>query len=258
MEEKMIFDTHAHYDDEAFDEDRESLLESLEKNQITKIVNVGADISSSRATISLTKQYPFIYGAIGVHPSETKELTQKDMDWVREASKSSKIVAIGEIGLDYYWGEPEKEVQKKWLREQIKIAREEKLPVIIHSRDAAKDTLEIMKEECAEEVGGVIHCFSYSAEMAKEYIQMGFYIGIGGVVTFKNAKNLKEVVEQIPLESIVLETDCPYLAPEGRRGERNCSLYLPRVIQEISSLKQIEESTVIEQTYQNAIQLYHL
>lgn len=258
MEEKMIFDTHAHYDDEAFDEDRESLLESLEKNQITKIVNVGADISSSRATISLTKQYPFIYGAIGVHPSETKELTQKDMDWVREASKSSKIVAIGEIGLDYYWGEPEKEVQKKWFREQIKIAREEKLPVIIHSRDAAKDTLEIMKEECAEEVGGVIHCFSYSAEMAKEYIQMGFYIGIGGVVTFKNAKKLKEVVEQIPLESIVLETDCPYLAPEGRRGERNCSLYLPRVIQEIASLKQIEESTVIEQTYQNAIQLYHL
>lgn len=254
----MIFDTHAHYDDEAFDEDRESLLESLEKNQITKIVNVGADISSSRATISLTKQYPFIYGAIGVHPSETKELTQKDMDWVREASKSSKIVAIGEIGLDYYWGEPEKEVQKKWFREQIKIAKEEKLPVIIHSRDAAKDTLEIMKEECAEEVGGVIHCFSYSAEMAKEYIQMGFYIGIGGVVTFKNAKKLKEVVEQIPLESIVLETDCPYLAPEGRRGERNCSLYLPRVIQEISSLKQIEESTVIEQTYQNAIQLYHL
>lgn len=254
----MIFDTHAHYDDEAFDEDRESLLESLEKNQITKIVNVGGDISSSRATISLTKQYPFIYGAIGVHPSETKELTQKDMDWVREASKSSKIVAIGEIGLDYYWGEPEKEVQKKWFREQIKIAREEKLPVIIHSRDAAKDTLEIMKEECAEEVGGVIHCFSYSAEMAKEYIQMGFYIGIGGVVTFKNAKKLKEVVEQIPLESIVLETDCPYLAPEGRRGERNCSLYLPRVIQEISSLKQIEESTVIEQTYQNAIQLYHL
>lgn len=258
MEEKMIFDTHAHYDDEAFDEDREALLESLEKNQITKIVNVGADISSSRATISLTKQYPFIYGAIGVHPSETKELTQKDMDWVREASKSSKIVAIGEIGLDYYWGEPEKEVQKKWFREQIKIAKEEKLPVIIHSRDAAKDTLEIMKEECAEEVGGVIHCFSYSAEMAKEYIQMGFYIGIGGVVTFKNAKKLKEVVEQIPLESIVLETDCPYLAPEGRRGERNCSLYLPRVIQEISSLKQIEESTVIEQTYQNAIQLYHL
>lgn len=254
----MIFDTHAHYDDEAFDEDREALLESLEKNQITKIVNVGADISSSRATISLTKQYPFIYGAIGVHPSETKELTQKDMDWVREASKSSKIVAIGEIGLDYYWGEPEKEVQKKWFREQIKIAKEEKLPVIIHSRDAAKDTLEIMKEECAEEVGGVIHCFSYSAEMAKEYIQMGFYIGIGGVVTFKNAKKLKEVVEQIPLESIVLETDCPYLAPEGRRGERNCSLYLPRVIQEISSLKQIEESTVIEQTYQNAIQLYHL
>lgn len=258
MEEKMIFDTHAHYDDEAFDEDREALLESLEKNQITKIVNVGADISSSRATISLTKQYPFIYGAIGVHPSETKELTQKDMDWVREASKSSKIVAIGEIGLDYYWGEPEKEVQKKWFREQIKIAREEKLSIIIHSRDAAKDTLEIMKEECAEEVGGVIHCFSYSAEMAKEYIQMGFYIGIGGVVTFKNAKKLKEVVEQIPLESIVLETDCPYLAPEGRRGERNCSLYLPRVIQEISSLKQIEESTVIEQTYQNAIQLYHL
>lgn len=258
MEEKMIFDTHAHYDDEAFDEDRESLLESLEKNQITKIVNVGADISSSRATILLTKQYPFIYGAIGVHPSETKELTQKDMDWVREASKSSKIVAIGEIGLDYYWGEPEKEVQKKWFREQIKIAKEEKLPVIIHSRDAAKDTLEIMKEECAEEAGGVIHCFSYSAEMAKEYIQMGFYIGIGGVVTFKNAKKLKEVVEQIPLESIVLETDCPYLAPEGRRGERNCSLYLPRVIQEIASLKQIEESTVIEQTYQNAMQLYHL
>ena len=254
----MIFDTHTHYDDEVFDDDREKILGSLKENQIERIVNVGADIASSKMTIALTEEYSFLYGAVGVHPSETKELTDQDMNWIRESSKLPKIVAIGEIGLDYYWGEPEKEIQKKWFREQLKIAREESLPIIIHSREAAQDTLEIMKQEHAEKIGGVIHCFSYSIEMAREYIQMGFYIGIGGVVTFKNAKKLKEVVKQIPLERIVLETDCPYLAPEGRRGERNCSLYLPRVVQEIESLKQIEENMVREQTYQNALHLYRM
>jgi TatD DNase family protein len=225
----MIFDTHAHYDDEAFDEDREALLSGLAAGGIGTVVNVGADMESTKTTIELTKRYPFIYGAAGVHPSSTAELDEEKFAELRVLAQSDKIVAIGEIGLDYYWEEPDHETQKKWFHRQLNLARELKLPVIIHSRDAAKDTLDIMKEEHSGEIGGVIHCFSYGKEMAAEYLKMGFYLGIGGVLTFKNAKKLLEVAEMAPLDRLVLETDCPYLAPVPNRGKRNSSLNLPYV-----------------------------
>lgn len=254
----MIFDTHTHYDDEAFDEDREELLKSLPENGIEAVVNIGADIASTKTTLDLTARYPFIYGTAGVHPSSTAELDEEKMEWLRTISKEPQIVAIGEIGLDYYWKEPEREIQKHWFVRQLDLAREARLPVSIHSRDAAKDTLDIMKGQRAQEIGGVIHCFSYGQDMAREYLNMGFFIGVGGVLTFKNAKTLKEVVAYAPMEQLVLETDCPYMAPDPYRGKRNSSLNLPYVAEAIAEIKGMKAEEVIEITNRNAKRLYHL
>lgn len=254
----MIIDTHAHYDDESFDEDRDDLLTGMKSRGVERIVTVGADIATSKAAIELTKKYPFVYGAIGVHPSDVTELDEEKIAWLLEMSREDKIVAIGEIGLDYHYDEPLPEIQKKWFIRQLALAREAGLPVIIHSRDAAEDTLQIMQENHAEELGGVVHCFSYSLEMAKEYVKMGFYIGLGGVCTFKNAKKVKKVAAEIPLEKIVLETDCPYLAPEPNRGKRNDSANLIYVAREIAALRGISEEEVIRQTRDNACRLYHM
>jgi len=254
----MIFDTHAHYDDEAFNEDRDALLQSLEAGGVEAVVNVGASIQTTKNTLQLMKQYPFVYGAVGVHPNETGELNDQLMDWLKAVAGKEKVVAIGEIGLDYYWNEPEPEVQKYWFVRQLNLAREVKLPVIIHSRDAAKDTLDIMKAEHAGDISGVIHCFSYSVEMAREYLNMGFYLGIGGVLTFNNAKKLKEVVAYMPIERIVLETDCPYLSPAPNRGKRNSSLNLPYVAAAISEIKGVPEKEVIAVTRENARRMYRL
>ncbi|MEY8357249.1 TatD family hydrolase [Lachnospiraceae bacterium 54-53] len=254
----MIFDTHAHYDDEAFDEDRDELLMSLPGHGIEAVTNVGASIRTSKNTVELAEKYPHVYGAVGVHPSETAELNEDGLNWLKEQSAHKKILAIGEIGLDYYWDEPDHEIQKKWFVRQLDLAKQVKLPVIIHSREAAKDTLDIMKAEGGKDTGGVIHCFSYAKEMAREYLSMGYYLGIGGVITFKNARKLKEVVEYMPLEQLVLETDCPYLAPVPNRGKRNSSLNLPYVVQEISAIKGIPEERVVEITSQNAKKLYNL
>lgn len=254
----MIFDTHAHYDDEAFDDDREKLLSHMREKGIEYIVNVGSDIESIRKTLELTEQYPFVYGAAGVHPSETAKLTSKDMEWIRETAGREKIVAIGEIGLDYYWPEPDREVQKKWFKEQLRLAEETGLPVIIHSRDAAADTLEILKEWDAHKTKGVIHCFSYTWETAREYLDMDYYFGIGGVLTFKNAKKLKEAVMHIPMEKILLETDCPYLAPEPYRGKRNQSEYIFYVAEQLAELKKISREEVLEITRNNAKKFYEI
>ena len=229
----MIFETHAHYDDERFEEDRDALITSMPERGVGTIINVGASIESTKTTLALSEKYPFVYAAVGVHPSDISGLNEETFAWLREQTKKEKVVAVGEIGLDYYW-DKEPEVQKQqryWFAEQMKLAREASLPVIIHSRDAAADTMEVMKSVHAEEIPGVIHCYSYSKEMAQEFIKMGYYIGVGGVVTFKNAKKLKETVQEIPLERILLETDCPYMAPEPHRGERNDSSYIPVVIE---------------------------
>lgn len=254
----MIFDTHAHYDDKQFDPDREELLASMKDQGIGTIVDVGSNMETSAWIVEAVKRYPMMYGAVGVHPSDTADLTDEDIDTLKEYAAMDKILAIGEIGLDYYWDEPEREIQKKWFEAQIELAREVKLPIIIHSRDAAKDTYDIMKSLHAEDIGGVVHCFSYSKEMARQFLDMGFYIGIGGVVTFKNAKTLKEVAAYAPLDRIVLETDCPYLSPEPNRGKRNSSLNLNYVAEALSQIKGIDKEELIAVTEENARRLYRM
>ena len=245
--------------DEAVAPGRVELLDIRAAAGSGAVANMGARLKSCDTTLEMVRRYPWMYGCLGVHPSETAQLTQEGLDWLRQALKSHpRIVAVGEIGLDYYWEEPDHMTQQKWFRSQLDLARELNLPVVIHSRDGAKDTLDIMKEEKAGELGGVIHCFSYSKEMAREYLNMGFYLGIGGVVTFKNAKKLKEVVEYMPLDRLVLETDCPYLAPVPNRGKRNSSLNLPFVVEVISQLKGITAGEVEEAAWENALKLYRI
>lgn len=254
----MIFDSHAHYDDEAFDGDREQLLADMPKNNIHKIVNVGASMKTSKASIELSEKYDFIYASVGVHPSETEELNMNNLQILKEYCKKDKVVAIGEIGLDYYYPTPEKDIQMEWFCKQLDLAAELELPVIIHSREAAMDTMKVLKEYQNKLVGGVIHCYSYSPEMAKEFVKMGYYIGVGGVVTFKNAKKLLDTVIEIPIEKIVIETDCPYLAPVPNRGERNSSFNLKYVINKLAQIKGISEKEITEITYKNAIELYRI
>ena len=205
----------------------------------------------------MVQAYPFMYAAVGVHPDEVGALNEERLEEMRKLCEDPKVVAIGEIGLDYYWDKEAREEQRRWFVRQLELARKLGLPVLIHSREAAADTMEVMKEY-GKGLKGVIHCYSYSAEMAKEYVKMGYYIGVGGVVTFKNARKLKETVREIPLTSIVLETDCPYLAPVPYRGKRNSSLYLPYVAEEIAALKQVSFEEVVSQTERNAKDLYGL
>lgn len=253
----MIFETHAHYDDEKFNEDRDELIKSFPENGIEYVVNIGSSVESCRATTELAKQYDFVYAALGVHPSEVQYITDDFFRWLEEEVKTNpKVKAIGEIGLDYYWQEPEADLQKIWFERQIELARRLHKPMVIHSRDAAKDTYDMMSERKCGEIGGVIHCFSYSAEEAKKYLDMGFYIGIGGVVTFKNAKKLCEVTKYVPMDRILLETDCPYLAPEPNRGKRNSSLNLTYIAEKIAEIKNISYEEVVEKTNENARRMY--
>lgn len=269
----MIFETHAHYDDSAFDEDRDNILNELKHEGIKMVVNAAASIQSTKNTLELTETYEWMYGSVGVHPSETLELDEKKFQWLSEVLRSrkynkdninsmNKIVAVGEIGLDYYWKEPETGIQKYWFEKQLKLAIEEDIPVIIHSRDAAADTLKIIKEAYTfaktvnKKLTGVIHCFSYSSDIASEYVKMGFFIGISGVITFKNAKKLAEVVSNIPIERIVVETDSPYLSPEPNRGKRNNSKNLHYVVRKIAEIKEISEKETEDITFQNALNLY--
>ncbi|MBO5609919.1 MAG: TatD family hydrolase [Eubacterium sp.] len=256
-----IFDTHAHYDDDAFDEDRMQLLdESFGAGKtVSNIANIGCDIESSRESVCLAERYDYMYAVVGVIPHHVGDMTEADLEELRRLAKESKkVVAIGEIGLDYHYDEPSKEKQFKWFSAQMELAKELGLPIVIHSRDAAQDTYELMKKAHAEEIGGVVHCYSYSEEMSREFLKMGFYFGIGGVVTFKNSKKLKRAVESIPISNIVLETDSPYLTPSPYRGERNNSGYLPYVVSEIARLKGMTEEEVAEITFENACRLYRL
>lgn len=253
---RMIFDSHAHYDDEAFDKDRDIILSSLKDNNIGYVVDIGADMESTYKAVELSEKYSFIYAAAGIHPSSAEECTQDNLKKLKQISLNEKVVAIGETGLDYHYEQVDKKQQKECFEAQMDLAHEVKLPVVIHSREAAKDTLDMMKSLDAASVGGVIHCFSYGREMACEYLDMGFYIGIGGVLTFSNAKKLKEVTEYIPLDRILLETDCPYLSPEPNRGKRNSSLNLPYVVKAIAAIKGISEEEVISATCENALKMY--
>ena len=253
----MYFETHAHYDDDLFQEDRHELLEKLQEAGIHIVVNAGADLSSSKLGIELAKQYDFFYAAVGVHPHSVEELKDSDIEVLRQYTQEEKVVAIGEIGLDYYYEHSPRNIQQKWFEKQIVLARETQLPIIIHSRDAAKDTYDLLyKYASTLPKAGVIHCYSGSLEMARQYVEMGFYLGIGGVVTFKNAKKLMEVVKDIPLNSLVLETDAPYLTPVPHRGKRNDSTMLPYIAQAIAEIKQISLEEVVRQTRENGINLF--
>lgn len=252
----MIFETHAHYDDRAFDKDRDSVLKLLKKEKIDPVINVSSSVESIRQSINLAHEYDHIYAAIGIHPSDCAELTEKDIEWIREQTTDERVVAIGEIGLDYHYDEPDRETQKKWFIRQMELATELSMPVIIHSRDAAEDTLNIVKDPRFSSLKGIIHCFSYTVEIAREYVKLGYYIGVGGVVTFKNGRKLHETVKELPIESLVIETDSPYLAPVPYRGHRNSSVYLTYIIEETARIKSMTYEDVERITYENAARLY--
>ena len=251
----MIFDTHAHYNDEQFDPDRDELLKTMEKAGVGTIMEIGASLKSSRQAVALSKQYPFVYAAVGVHPDNVGELNEETFQDLTEMCEEPKVCAVGEIGLDYYWDKESREMQKYWFIRQLELAKEKELPVNIHSRDAAEDTMEILKNY-AGKITAIIHCYSYSKEIALEYVKMGFYIGVGGVVTFKNGKKLKETVRAIPLDRIVLETYCPYMSPEPNRVNRNDSRNIHYVAEEIARIKEVTKEEVIKQTENNAKLIY--
>ena len=254
----MIFDTHAHYDDKVFDEDRAELLSGMKEQGIERIVNIGSSFEANEVTRRLAEQYDFMKAAFGIHPEFAAELNEENFRRIEELCGLECCVAVGEIGLDYYWPEPGAEVQKPWFERQMDLAKRIGKPMVVHSREAAQDTYEMMKAADAGAVGGVVHCFSYGKEMARQFVDMGFFIGVGGVVTFKNGRKLKEVVEYLPLDCMVLETDCPYLAPVPYRGKRNSSLLLPHVIEAISEIKGISREEVERVTWDNAHRLYRL
>ena len=254
----MIFDTHAHYDDERFDEDRDALLKQLHQEGISYILNAGASPESLEDCIELSDKYSFIYAALGIHPHDADKMNEDLLNKIRILSKKEKVVAIGEIGLDYYYDNSPRDIQKYWFERQIELAKELRLPIIIHDRDAHEDTINILKKTDAKQVGGIFHCFTGSAQMALDMIKLNLYIAIGGPVTFKNARKTIEVVEAVPLEKLLVETDSPYLSPEPYRGKRNNSGYLVHIIRKIAEIKGISESEVAETTLANAKKVFGL
>lgn len=250
-----IFDTHAHYDDDKFDTDRESLLASMPEKGIDKIVTCGCDIESTEFNRQLSHKYDFIYYAAGFHPENLENVKLSDIDIIEQLAYDEKCVAVGEIGLDYHWMNVDKKTQIDFFERQIELAKKIELPVIVHDRDAHGDTLDVLKNTKPK---GVLHCFSGSKEMAREIIKIGMYIGLNGVATFKNARKSLEVVKEIPLERLVLETDCPYLAPEPHRGKRNDSSYIPFIAQRIAEVLEMDAQDVLDITNKNAKKLYGL
>lgn len=246
----MLFDTHAHYDDERFDGDREALLAGMPEKNVGLIVNPGCDISSSRTAVALAESFDFVYAAVGIHPENCGDFEPSMIDRLRQMAKNPRVVAIGEIGLDYYWAEnPPRELQQEVLRRQLRLAEELGLPVIIHDRDAHGDSLEIVRE--FPQVRGVFHCFAGSVEMARELIKMGWMLSFNGVVTFKNAKKAPEVIAAVPLEKLMIETDAPYLTPVPHRGERNDSSYVRLVAEKIAQIKGLTPEEVEKATWEN-------
>lgn len=250
-----IFDSHAHYTDKSFNDDREIMLGSLRESGVCGVINCGADIESSVFSLELAKEYPFIYAACGVHPEEVETVEADYIDTLRNLAKNENCVAIGEIGLDYYWRQDNKSLQKEMFENQIVLAKELNLPIIVHDREAHNDTLEILKKH---KPTGVLHCFSGSVETAKEVLKLGMYIGLGGAVTFKNARKAVEVAEMLPLDRLLLETDCPYMAPVPMRGKRNNSVYISHIAEKIAEIKNTAPQTVLDITAENVRQLFNI
>jgi TatD DNase family protein len=252
----MLFDTHAHLNAVQYEEDLQEVIDRALKEGVTNIVVVGFDRPTIKKAIELAEQYDFIYASVGWHPVDAIDMKDDDLKWLEEMAHHPKVVALGEMGLDYYWDKSPKEVQKEVFRKQIALAKKVKLPIIIHNREATADILEILKEENASEVGGIMHCFTGSIEIAKQCIDMNFYISLGGPVTFKNAKKPKEVAAEIPLEHLLIETDCPYLTPHPFRGKRNEPAYIKYIAEQIAELKGISYKEVAEKTSDNARKIF--
>lgn len=252
----MYFDSHAHYNDDRFKEDMPKILFDQLENGVDLITNIGANIETSKKSVELANNFNFIYATVGVHPHDVDNLVDEDLETLRELAKSNKVVAIGEIGMDLYYEHSKKDTQIIWFKKQLELAEELNLPVVIHSRDSDQLVFDILKASNIR--SGIIHCFSSSYELAREYVKLGFHIGIGGVVTFKNSVKILEVVEKIPLENIVLETDLPYLAPAPHRGERNESKYLKYICEKVANIKNIPHEEVARITSENTKKVYRI
>ena len=252
---RNIFDSHAHYTDKAFNDDRENMLGSLRESGICGVINCGADIESSVFSVELANKYDYIYAACGIHPEEADTVPENYIEILKNLTTNEKCVAIGEIGLDYYWRQDTKEKQKELFENQILLSKELDLPIIVHDREAHGDTLEILKKHKPK---GVLHCFSGSPETAEEILKLGMYIGLGGALTFKNARKTVEVAQMLPLDRLLLETDCPYMAPVPFRGKRNYSGYIPYIAEKIAEIKGIDPQTVLDITRENAKKLFDL
>ncbi len=248
----MLFDSHAHYNDEKFDGDRDELLSSMTKNNVGLIMNACSSADEIPAILEITEKYPFVYGSVGVHPHEVGDMTEDDIEVLRKYAQNEKIKAIGEIGLDYFYDNSPRDLQKKWFARQIELACELNMPIIVHDRDAHADTMDILRQCHVELCGGVFHCYSGSAEMAKEILNLGMYIAFGGSLTFKKSVKPKEAAAVVPLDRILTETDCPYLAPEPYRGKRNSSLYMYRVAETLAEIKGVSVGEIEKATYENA------
>lgn len=254
----MLFDTHAHIDDNRFKGETEQVIARAKEQGVSLLVNVGYDLLHARQSIELAEKYPFIYASVGLHPHDAKEADNVFWQEIYKLARHPKVVAIGEIGLDYYYDHSPRDVQREVFRRQIQVAKDLQLPIIIHNRDAHQDTLKIVREEKASLAGGVFHAYSGSWEMAREVINMGFYISVGGPVTFKNARKIVEVVEKIPLDSLLIETDCPYLTPHPYRGKRNEPAYVRFVAEKIAEIKNISFEEVAAVTKENGMKLFKI
>ncbi|MEH7300966.1 TatD family hydrolase [Neobacillus drentensis] len=252
----MLFDTHVHLNADQYNEDLEEVIARAQEAGVTNMVVVGFDRPTITRAMELVEQYEFLYACVGWHPVDAIDMTDEDLLWIEELASHRKVVAIGEMGLDYHWDKSPKDIQKEVFRKQIRLAKKVKLPIVIHNREATADIVDILKEEGAEEVGGIMHCFSGSAEVAKECVKMNFYISLGGPVTFKNAKKPKEVAAEIPLDKLLIETDCPYLAPHPYRGKRNEPGYVKLVAEEIAEIKELTFEEVADATTRNAKKVF--
>lgn len=254
----MLIDSHAHLDDERFDRDRDELIKSLGKNGISTVINIGADLPSSIKSVKLSEQYDNIYAAVGVHPHSASEMDEGTIEVLKAFSSREKVVAIGEIGLDYYYDNSPRDVQRIWFKRQMKLAKEVNLPIVVHSREANQETFDMIKAESDGKLTGVIHCYSGSVELMKEYIKLGYYISLGGPVTFKNAKTPKEVAKVVPIDRLLVETDSPYLTPEPHRGKRNEPLYVRHVAAMIAELRGMTIEELARATSENTKRLFNL
>ncbi|WP_404460142.1 TatD family hydrolase [Sutcliffiella horikoshii] len=252
----MLFDTHVHLNADQYEEDLQEVIDRAQAEKVTNMVVVGFDRKTIKRAMELVEKYDFLYAAVGWHPVDAIDMTEEDLSWIEDLASHEKVVAIGEMGLDYHWDKSPKEIQKEVFRKQIQLAKKVKLPIVIHNRDATADVVQILKEEDAKEVGGIMHCFTGSLEVAKECMEMNFYISFGGPVTFKNAKKPKEVVKEIPMEKLLIETDCPYLTPHPYRGKRNEPGYVRLVAEQIAELKELTIEEVAEKTTANAKKLF--